>query len=120
MLKRAGTHECNFIFVTVILLQSYFERIQILVIHPDVLLPRCVLTPTGSYLARKMCGTLESSMAAPTNEMLPSWLEELPSGSPGGNVIMTDFVDHNSWEVPRAVIDKNMDTIAPPAGPLEA
>lgn len=67
-----------------------------------------------------MCGKLEYKMAAPTNKMLPTWLQDLPKGPPGANVVMTDFVEHNSWEVPRAVINKNMDIVDLPLSPLEA
>ncbi|XP_071545689.1 uncharacterized protein [Panulirus ornatus] len=68
---------------------------------------QCVLTPSGNYLAKNLCGKLERSLAAPTNRVLPGWVEGLPAGPPGANVIMTDFVDHEDWAVPRAVVTKN-------------
>lgn len=46
-------------------------------------------------------------MAAPCNRALPEWLAQLPIGARGPNIVMTDFVEHDEWAVPRAVVRRN-------------
>ncbi|KAK8402590.1 hypothetical protein O3P69_000759 [Scylla paramamosain] len=98
-----------------------FLRARLAARDPDTFfVTQCVLTPTGSYLARRLCGNLEANLAIPTNQVLPDWVKGLPSGTPGANIVMVDFVEHNSWEVPRAVINKNMEALLPAPAKFKA
>lgn len=84
-----------------------FLEAQIQERNPDAFfVTQCVLTPSGRYLARHFSGQLES-MAAPCNKALPDWLAQLPVGVRGPNIVMTDFVEHDEWAVPRAVVRRN-------------
>nr|XP_045605654.1 uncharacterized protein LOC123762920 [Procambarus clarkii]XP_045605655.1 uncharacterized protein LOC123762920 [Procambarus clarkii]XP_045605656.1 uncharacterized protein LOC123762920 [Procambarus clarkii]XP_045605658.1 uncharacterized protein LOC123762920 [Procambarus clarkii] len=72
---------------------------------------QCVLTPSLAYVARNVFARLERAMVAPTNRVIPDWLEKLSNEPPGANIIMADFVEHDNWAVPRAIVRKNSSSL---------
>lgn len=66
-----------------------------------------VLTPNFSMPRLKVVSTLKKQLAIPCNRSLCDWIKTQSFGCNGPNIVMTDFVDHNHYSIPRLVVSLN-------------
>lgn len=71
-----------------------------------------VLTPDHSYIRSHFLSSLRKSLAEPCNKFISSWAIGFKATSSGPNIIMTDYVDWNDYELPRKIVLKNFDPLA--------
>ncbi|RXG51417.1 PI-PLC X domain-containing protein 3 [Armadillidium vulgare] len=67
---------------------------------------QCVLTPTLGYIVKNVTSSLERKLCRPCNNAVGSWVTSL-SDTFSPNIIMTDFVDQDNWEIPKAIVHCN-------------
>lgn len=70
-----------------------------------------VLTPDHSYIRSHFLSSLRKSLAEPCNLFISSWISGLMAGADGPNIMMTDYVDWNDYEIPRKIVLKNFDVM---------
>lgn len=66
-----------------------------------------VLTPDDDYVKRHLFSSLYRRLVLSCNESLIDWLRGRQAGAKGPNVVMTDFVEWNSFHLPRKVVALN-------------
>jgi hypothetical protein len=66
-----------------------------------------VLTPDHPYIRDHFLSSLRKSLAEPCNKFLLDWIKNKEPGATGPNIVMSDFVDWNDYELPRQIIMKN-------------
>lgn len=70
-----------------------------------------VLTPDDSYIRTHFLSSLRKSLAEPCNKFISNWATGFMASSSGPNIIMTDYVDWNNYELPRKIVLKNFELL---------
>lgn len=66
-----------------------------------------VLTPDDSFVRRHLLSSLQKRLVQPCNQTLCEWLKDQRAGPKGPNIVMTDFVEWNNFQIPKCVIQMN-------------
>lgn len=66
-----------------------------------------VLTPTDEYVKKHLFSSLYRRLVTPCNDTIAQWLNNREAGPRGPNIVMTDFIQWNDFEIPRKVVSLN-------------
>ena len=66
-----------------------------------------VLTPTDAYVKEHLLSSLYRRLVSACNTTMVAWLDNYEAGPRGPNIVMTDFIEWNNFEIPRKVIEMN-------------
>lgn len=66
-----------------------------------------ILTPNFTMSRIKAVSTLKKQLSMPCNRVMSGWIKQQKGSFPGPNIIMTDFVEYNHYEIPRLVVSLN-------------
>ena len=68
---------------------------------------QCVLTPTNTFVLKRLFSTLKKSCVLPLHDMKIDWVRQQTIGNRGVNVIIGDFIDLNNGQFPLEIIQLN-------------
>lgn len=68
---------------------------------------QCLLTPTGAYITKHICGNLRRDLTPTCRNVTIPWLDKNSPGSGGMNIVITDFVTYDNFLFSKKVIQRN-------------
>ena len=68
---------------------------------------QAILTPTNRYVCSHFYSSLRSDLVQLCNTCISDWIKEKSAGSKGPNIVMSDFVEWNNYEIPLKTIKLN-------------
>ncbi|CAG2101825.1 unnamed protein product [Medioppia subpectinata] len=66
-----------------------------------------ILTPSNRYVGLHFYSSLRWDLADACNQCLTKWLEDKSAGTKGPNIVMSDFVEWNGYEIPLKTVKLN-------------
>jgi hypothetical protein len=66
-----------------------------------------ILTPSNTYVKLHFFSTLERDLSLTCNRSLLEWLKLKSSGPKGPNIVMSDFIECNNFEIPILTVQLN-------------
>lgn len=67
-----------------------------------------VLTPDDAFVTKNLLSSLKKSLAVKANRLIDRWLKGKTWGPKGPNIVMTDFIELDDYQVVRTVIAMNL------------
>ena len=66
-----------------------------------------ILTPSNRYVGFHCFSSLKTDLAQICNQCITDWLDDKSAGNKGPNIVMTDFIEWNKYEIPLKTIRLN-------------